>query len=626
MNVTELRTHTRLAGARARRALLDLGLPLRHRTRVVFHPDYVVAVGQGAGPLVGDLRRPARIVERLRLAGLLCRAGEVSPLAPVSGDDLARVHPPAYLERTGTSEHLSAFPGVAPGALLVDGLLRPLLLQTAGTCLALEQCLSGRTPVVNLGGGFHGASRDHASGVSPINDVAVAIERARARGLARRFLVVDLGYHRGDGTAQIFAEDPDVFTLSIHAPSRLDGTPGDLDIVLPPDVRDDEYLAALRGCLDRVLAEHRPDACIYVAGVDVHEADAVGDLALSEDCVLARDLYVVAAARAAAVPLAVVMGGGHGPLAWTLTYNMVHSLMVGEPLHRALRPGNIEAAYRKIYGTLNSEELRRGEAELTYEGVEAMLTGRQTGDELFMDAYTAEGLGLALERYGFFDLLRDRGFSDLLVSVDTGRPRHHLARIHFQRRDPEHLLVELAVQLRTVPLPRTGDTRGDDVLLRLLSIEWLLMQDPTSSFAPGRRGLPGQQRPGLGLGRWMVVLLSLMAERLGCDGLLAVPDHYHNAAIYSRMMLCLDPERQGYLEALRRDLDGLSLVEAAEAVHRGQVKERAGRAVVWEGMAQVLPLRPRLNAHLASPAYVETAAAWREHHRFTMEHEVAGPV
>lgn len=71
----------------------------------------------------------------------------------------------------------------------------------------------------------------------------------------------------------------------------------------------------------------------------------------------------------------------------------------------------------------------------------------------------------------------------------------------------------------------------------------------------------------------MVVLLQLMARRLETAGLMTLPDHYHNAVIYSRMMLCLDPDRQGYLEALRRDLAHLSPPDAAEAVDGRQVRD-----------------------------------------------------
>ena len=65
-------------------------------------------------------------------------------------------------------------------------------------------------------------------------------------------------------------------------------------------------------------------------------------------------------------------------------------------------------------------------------------------------------------------------------------------------------------------------------------------------------------------------------------------DHDHNAHLYSRMMLSLEPEAQGFLEALGRDLAHLPLAAASEAVDRGLVLDAAtGRPVRWEGSEQV---------------------------------------
>src|SRR5205807_621207 len=67
-----------------------------------------------------------------------------------------------------------------------------------------------------LGGGTHHAFRSEGSGFCVFNDIAVAIEFLRKNGLVRRAAVIDLDVHQGDGTADIFHLDPDVFTLSIH--------------------------------------------------------------------------------------------------------------------------------------------------------------------------------------------------------------------------------------------------------------------------------------------------------------------------------------------------------------------------------------------------------------------------
>ena len=68
----------------------------------------------------------------------------------------------------------------------------------------------------NLAGGTHHAFADRGEGYCVFNDVAVAARVLQRDGLARRVAVIDCDVHQGNGTAAIFAGDPDVFTLSLH--------------------------------------------------------------------------------------------------------------------------------------------------------------------------------------------------------------------------------------------------------------------------------------------------------------------------------------------------------------------------------------------------------------------------
>lgn len=164
----------------------------------------------------------------------------------------------------------------------------------------------------NLAGGTHHAFRGEGSGFCVFNDMAVAIEWLRAQGCIRRAAVVDCDVHQGDGTAQIFAEDPDVLTISLHGeknfPFRKQKSV--VDVALPDGTGDDEFLAALAGVLPRV-AEHRPDIVFYQSGVDGLECDALGRLSLTLEGLAERDRMVIECVRRIAVPLVIVLGGGY---------------------------------------------------------------------------------------------------------------------------------------------------------------------------------------------------------------------------------------------------------------------------------------------------------------------------
>jgi acetoin utilization deacetylase AcuC-like enzyme len=145
-----------------------------------------------------------------------------------------------------------------------------------------------------------------------INDVAVAIREAQRARRAVRAAVVDLDVHQGNGTASIFAGDPQVFTLSVHEQANYPEVKpaGSLDIGLADGTGDTAYLASLAGALPRVL-EHLPDVVFYLAGADPYADDQLGGLALSLAGLRRRDRLVFEAARSAGVPIVVVLAGGY---------------------------------------------------------------------------------------------------------------------------------------------------------------------------------------------------------------------------------------------------------------------------------------------------------------------------
>ena len=167
---------------------------------------------------------------------------------------------------------------------------------------------------MNLAGGTHHAFPDHGEGFCVFNDVAVAIRLLRSEGLLRRAAVVDLDVHQGNGTHAIFADDPDVFTFSMHGGRNypFHKVAGTLDVELADGTGDDVYLAELASALPRVLARSAPDLVVYIAGADPHEGDRLGRLALTFDGLARRDAMVLDLCREVGIPVAITIGGGYG--------------------------------------------------------------------------------------------------------------------------------------------------------------------------------------------------------------------------------------------------------------------------------------------------------------------------
>lgn len=222
-----------------------------------------------------------------------------------------RVHSDAYLRklRFGTLEakevRLLGFPWSPE---LVERALRA----TGGTLLAARDALQTGLGI-NLAGGTHHAYPDHGEGFCVLNDVAIAIRDLQITQQLERMLILDLDVHQGNGSAHIFANDPRVFTLSVHGERNypFHKVTSTLDIGLPDGVTDAEYLRLLETRVLPAVAAFEPQLIFYLAGVDVLERDQFGRFALSLAGAKARDSRVFTWCKAARVPVVSLMGGGY---------------------------------------------------------------------------------------------------------------------------------------------------------------------------------------------------------------------------------------------------------------------------------------------------------------------------
>jgi acetoin utilization deacetylase AcuC-like enzyme len=185
-------------------------------------------------------------------------------------------------------------------------------LAAGGTILA-AQCALRDGFGCNLGGGFHHAYPGHGEGFCAIHDVAVAIRRLQADGAIRKAIVVDTDVHHGNGTAAIFANDPSVFTLSIHQENNYPAykPPSTLDLDLADRVEDQEYLDILLPAVQLALDEFKPDALFYIGGADPYCEDQLGGLMLTKSGLKARDRGVFEEARKRAIPVTTTLAGGY---------------------------------------------------------------------------------------------------------------------------------------------------------------------------------------------------------------------------------------------------------------------------------------------------------------------------
>ena len=252
------------------------------------------------------------------LPGLqLCQA------LPASDGELALAHTPAYLSAVidGT---LGAAQQREIGFPWSEAMVERARRSVGATIAAARAALgaTGGGLATNLAGGTHHASADRGGGYCVFNDAAVAARLMQAESHRQhrkllRVAIVDLDVHQGNGNASIFADDPTVFTLSMHGaknfPFRKERS--DLDVDLPDGCTDDAYLRALDDALAALWRHHEhapPGLIFYLAGADPHEGDRLGRLKLTTAGLAERDRRVFAAARERHIPVALSMAGGYG--------------------------------------------------------------------------------------------------------------------------------------------------------------------------------------------------------------------------------------------------------------------------------------------------------------------------
>jgi acetoin utilization deacetylase AcuC-like enzyme len=197
------------------------------------------------------------------------------------------------------------------GFPLVDSVVKRSLVATGGTVLASKLALEHQI-ACNTAGGSHHANFDGGAGYCVFNDVAVAANYLLNKGLVKKILIVDLDVHQGNGNSDIFGNNKNVFTFSMHSKSNYPAkkSKSDLDIELEDNTEDQKYIETLKDSI-QLLNRQKFDFVFYIAGVDVHFNDRLGKLKLSDDGIKKREEIVIGNFFSKKIPICGVLGGGY---------------------------------------------------------------------------------------------------------------------------------------------------------------------------------------------------------------------------------------------------------------------------------------------------------------------------
>ena len=271
---------------------------------VVNHEDYFAKIGD-------DHKFP--IYKFGDLADFLIKKKVVKKFFepyPCSDETLKRAHSEKYINDI-KNKTLNEMSVKKIGFPLVDSVVRRSLVATGGTVLASKLAINNGV-ACNTAGGSHHANYDCGAGYCVFNDVAVASKYLLDRGLAGKILILDLDVHQGNGNSDIFRDNKNVFTFSMHSKSNYPAKKSisDCDVELESNMEDKEYLKILKFYLNQ-LNQESFDFVFYIAGVDIHFNDRLGKLKISDDGIKERDEVVTNNFFSKGIPLCGVLGGGY---------------------------------------------------------------------------------------------------------------------------------------------------------------------------------------------------------------------------------------------------------------------------------------------------------------------------
>lgn len=271
-------------------------------TAYISHPDTLLHVMDGSHP-----ESPARIsaIKDRLIAAQIYDHLQIHE-APVATDEqLARVHYPAYIERIRSIAPPAGIVRLDPDTAMGPMTLSAALHAAGALVLATDLVMAGkvRNAFCCIRPPGHHAGIANAAGFCIFNNVAVGVAHAIARHGLERVAIIDFDVHHGDGTENIFRDNPRVMLCSTFqhpfypyrgADSRSDRM---VNVPLPAMTDGKGFRAAVENEFAPALEKFKPQMVFVSAGFDAHAQDPLAELRLVRDDYIWITEFILQVAR-----------------------------------------------------------------------------------------------------------------------------------------------------------------------------------------------------------------------------------------------------------------------------------------------------------------------------------------
>lgn len=280
--------------------------------------------------------------------------------------------------------------------------------------------------------------------------------------------------------------------------------------------------------------------------------------------------------------------------------------------------------YRRIAKSISPMEIASDFSQKDLEWDDILFGSDSNTSSLFLGKYSESGIELFIDKFGLGRKARQLGIRSWTVDVNTQDPFKHILTVYDgEKEDRSQIIMELVARYQSLE-PKQEDS---DFLysepLRVLMVEWLLLQNPESEFSKKRPRLPGQQHPGIGLGEELLALFSLMGRHLQVDGILNIPQYLHTGLFFGKRSLFLSPHAQVVMAKVSTDLlTHYPLWKVAWASATGSIiNQESSEYYQWEPRKQLLPLQLQLKKYFRSAAYQDIAGNVRKDRIYTIDED-----
>lgn len=221
---------------------------------------------------------------------------------------------------------------------------------------------------------------------------------------------------------------------------------------------------------------------------------------------------------------------------------------------------------------------------------------------LFLGRYTLREAGAVLKKRNFYREAKKRGLWPIDFELDSSQypPLQRLI-IYYKEKKPKNIIVDL--KIREGKFALKGDFPLKTRHSNFLVLEWLTLQNPCLDFEGQKTPLPGQNHPGLNLGKKVIDLFCYLARLNKNQGVIAYPAYFHNALLFTRYFDFMSPQKKAEVEVIKRNFKKMTFKELAWIVHLECLRDREGNIYKWESEEMLLPINKEWEDYFNSRKY-----------------------